>query len=173
MGITYVNNHEDQLEHLALVNHFMSGGDLDAVCPISHEKHKINFSKVLKRDKIEKSLSLATRMRYLRDAALGMEWLHHQCHIVHRDLKPANLLIDSNGTVCGKYSLFYLFFSSTKSCAHNFLVADFGLCKAIPEGQFDQEADRTTGSPMWYVPSLLPSISRNPRSSTNRNTSIY
>jgi len=119
MGITYVNNHEDQLEHLALVNHFMSGGDLDAV---------------LKRDKIEKSLSLATRMRYLRDAALGMEWLHHQCHIVHRDLKPANLLIDSNGTVC---------------------VADFGLCKAIPEGQFDQEADRTTGSPMWMSPEVL------------------
>ena len=42
-------------------------------------------------------LSLTTRMKMARDAALGMNWLHLSTpKFIHRDLKTSNLLVDEN-----------------------------------------------------------------------------
>jgi len=120
MGVTYRGNVHSMV-NLGLVQAFVDGGDLEAV---------------LTREKLQPTLPLATRMRYLLDAARGMEWLH-ACKpdsIIHRDLKPANLLLHLNGTVC---------------------VADFGLYKAIPAGSSDREIGTTTGSPKWMSPEVL------------------
>jgi serine/threonine protein kinase len=47
-------------------------------------------------------LSLYTRMKMAKDAALGMNWLHCSNPIfIHRDLKSSNLLIDEHGRVKG------------------------------------------------------------------------
>jgi serine/threonine protein kinase len=38
------------------------------------------------------------RLQMLRDAALGMNWLHcSKPVIIHRDLKPSNLLVTTDG----------------------------------------------------------------------------
>eukprot|EP01113_Clastostelium_recurvatum_P017561 TRINITY_DN2065_c0_g1_i2.p1 TRINITY_DN2065_c0_g1~~TRINITY_DN2065_c0_g1_i2.p1 ORF type:complete len:611 (+),score=151.57 TRINITY_DN2065_c0_g1_i2:48-1880(+) len=44
-------------------------------------------------------VTLSTKIKMAKDAALGLNWLHGICHIIHRDLKPANLLVDKNNTV--------------------------------------------------------------------------
>lgn len=35
-----------------------------------------------------KQLTVIEKIRYAKDAALGMNWLHGICSIIHRDLKP-------------------------------------------------------------------------------------
>lgn len=41
-------------------------------------------------------ITLKTRMKMAKDAALGMNWLHGICRIIHRDLKPANCMSYDN-----------------------------------------------------------------------------
>lgn len=41
-------------------------------------------------------LTVPTIWQYMRDAVVGLEYLHSQ-HIIHRDLKPENLLVTSDG----------------------------------------------------------------------------
>jgi serine/threonine-protein kinase CTR1 len=45
-------------------------------------------------------LSFKTRMRWAKEAALGMNWLHKSNPVfIHRDLKTGNLLVNKNMTV--------------------------------------------------------------------------
>ncbi|CAI7786117.1 unnamed protein product, partial [Closterium sp. NIES-54] len=46
-------------------------------------------------DRRSVALSLPARLKILRDAARGLDFLHRR-GVVHRDLKAANLLIDEN-----------------------------------------------------------------------------
>eukprot|EP01101_Sappina_pedata_P002148 TRINITY_DN12408_c0_g1_i1.p1 TRINITY_DN12408_c0_g1~~TRINITY_DN12408_c0_g1_i1.p1 ORF type:complete len:518 (-),score=154.87 TRINITY_DN12408_c0_g1_i1:33-1382(-) len=78
--------------------------------------------------------SLLQRIRWCKDAAQGMAWLHgnNPC-IIHRDLKPSNLLIDASGTV---------------------KVTDFGLSDLIQQGQQVREV-RPKGSPIYMAPEVM------------------
>ncbi|CAI5471038.1 unnamed protein product [Closterium sp. Yama58-4] len=91
------------------------------------------------------ALSLPARLKILRDAARGLDFLHRR-GIVHRDLKAANLLIDENDVV--------------KLC-------DFGVARMLPSRQQGGQlrggpegvggADMTaeTGTYRWMAPEVM------------------
>jgi serine/threonine protein kinase len=76
-------------------------------------------------------LTFSEKLRMLRSAALGINYLH-SLHpvIVHRDLKPSNLLVDENGNV---------------------KVADFGFAR-IKE---DNATMTRCGTPCWTAPEVI------------------
>jgi serine/threonine protein kinase len=76
-------------------------------------------------------LTFNQKLRMLRSAALGINYLH-SLHpvIVHRDLKPSNLLVDENGNV---------------------KVADFGFAR-IKE---DNATMTRCGTPCWTAPEVI------------------
>jgi serine/threonine protein kinase len=80
------------------------------------------------------SATLLQRLKWAKDAAQGMAWLHgnNPC-ILHRDLKPSNLLIDHSGTV---------------------KVADFGLADLIQQGDTVRQL-RAKGSPIYMAPEVM------------------
>lgn len=47
-------------------------------------------------------------LRWAREIASGMHYLHNDYHIIHRDLKSPNILVDSNDTlkICDFGSLY-------------------------------------------------------------------
>ena len=67
-----------------------------------------------------------TKLQFALDTAKGMEYLH-SIEFVHRDLKGLNLLVDENFTV---------------------KVADFGLCRVLPETLTSQVASKV-GTLNW------------------------
>jgi hypothetical protein len=80
-------------------------------------------------------LSLYTRMKMAKDAALGMNWLHCSNPIfIHRDLKSSNLLIDEHGRV---------------------KVCDFGLSQIKPMGENLRDRDSAKGTPLWMAPEVM------------------
>jgi serine/threonine protein kinase len=78
--------------------------------------------------------SLLQRLKWAKDAAQGMAWLHanNPC-VLHRDLKPSNLLIDAHGTV---------------------KVTDFGLSDLIQQGAQVREV-KPKGSPIYMAPEVM------------------
>ncbi|KRX05824.1 Protein kinase-like domain [Pseudocohnilembus persalinus] len=44
-------------------------------------------------------ISQKKALKYFRDLALALDYLHNFCQVVHRDIKPENLLIDGNDRV--------------------------------------------------------------------------
>ncbi|XP_049848420.1 dual specificity protein kinase shkC-like [Schistocerca gregaria] len=71
-------------------------------------------------------LSLHTRLKMAKDAALGMSWLHESNPmILHRDFKTSNILIDDRGRV---------------------VVSDFGFSESLRKGAstWDDEGYRGT-----------------------------
>jgi hypothetical protein len=79
------------------------------------------------------AIPVEKKLRMLRDAALGCNWLHGICNIIHRDLKPANLLIDETERV---------------------KVADFGLSEFTKQG-VGQDGDSAKGTPLYSAPEVL------------------
>jgi serine/threonine protein kinase len=80
-------------------------------------------------------LSLYTRMKMARDAALGMNWLHcSNPQFIHRDLKSSNLLVDENGRV---------------------KVCDFGLSQIKQVGKNLRDRDTAKGTPLWMAPEVM------------------
>ena len=51
---------------------------------------KTDMEKLIHHNPDAHKISLYTRMKMAKDAALGLNWLHGICRIIHRDLKPAN-----------------------------------------------------------------------------------
>lgn len=84
----------------------------------------------------EVHLTMLTRMRMARDAALGMLWLHRSNPpIIHRDLKTSNLLVDNN---------------------NNVKVCDFGLSQIKPQGIDLRDGPQgAKGTPLWMAPEVL------------------
>lgn len=104
--------------HMAIVTELMPKGNLQAVL------HDNNLQ-----------LSLYRRIKFAKDAALGLNWLHRSNpQIVHRDLKPSNLLLDNNFTV---------------------KVCDFGLSAVKSQGQTIKDKDCIPGTPLWMAPEVM------------------
>lgn len=79
--------------------------------------------------------SLYQRMKFAKDASLGVLWLHSlNPQIIHRDLKLSNLLIDDN-----------------YSCK----ICDFGLSQFKPQGESLQDRQRAKGTPLWMAPEVM------------------
>eukprot|EP01129_Flabellula_baltica_P016605 TRINITY_DN896_c0_g2_i1.p1 TRINITY_DN896_c0_g2~~TRINITY_DN896_c0_g2_i1.p1 ORF type:complete len:462 (+),score=107.21 TRINITY_DN896_c0_g2_i1:181-1566(+) len=83
----------------------------------------------------DRHLSLFTRMKWAKHAALGVNWLHQNNPIfIHRDLKSSNLLIDENDNV---------------------LVCDFGLSQTKKLGSMLKDKHRAKGTPLWMAPEVM------------------
>eukprot|EP01087_Luapelamoeba_hula_P010598 TRINITY_DN2811_c0_g1_i2.p1 TRINITY_DN2811_c0_g1~~TRINITY_DN2811_c0_g1_i2.p1 ORF type:complete len:711 (-),score=170.90 TRINITY_DN2811_c0_g1_i2:53-2185(-) len=79
----------------------------------------------------KKKIVFKQRMKFAKDIALGMNWLHLSTPpILHLDLKPQNVLVDKNWVV---------------------KVADFGLSKVKQK----DKSQGTTGSPIYMAPEVL------------------
>jgi serine/threonine protein kinase len=76
-------------------------------------------------------LTWVQRLRMLKSAALGINYLHTlpQC-IIHRDLKPSNLLVDENWNV---------------------KIADFGFARIKEENATMTRC----GTPCWTAPEII------------------
>lgn len=99
-----------------IVSEYLPNGDLE---------------KMLHNPKIE--LTMFTRMRMAKDAALGMYWLHaSHPQFIHRDLKSSNLLVDENGRV---------------------KVCDFGLSQIKPQGEYIKDTESAKGTVRCIPPS--------------------
>jgi serine/threonine protein kinase len=85
-------------------------------------------------------LSLYDRMKMAKDAALGMNWLHHSTPtIIHRDLKTANLLIEQIGKL------------------YKVKLCDFGLSEIKPKNRLwlQDPKDRAKGTPLFMPPEVM------------------
>jgi serine/threonine protein kinase len=78
---------------------------------------KDDIEKVLLDPKTKDQIPLFERVRWLKQVAEGMAWIHG-AGIVHRDLKPSNILFDQKSR-------------SVKVC-------DFGLSVLLPKGNKTQ-----------------------------------
>jgi len=81
-------------------------------------------------------LNLLQRMKMIKDAALGILWLHcSNPQIIHRDLKPSNLLVDDNLT-----------------CK----ICDFGLSQLKARGKnLIDGKEGAKGTPLWMAPEVM------------------
>lgn len=79
-------------------------------------------------------ITLYTRMKMAKDAALGLNWLHGICRIIHRDLKPANLLVDSNMTV---------------------KVTDFGFAETVKADRYLLDKRGPKGTALYMAPEVM------------------
>eukprot|EP01116_Phalansterium_solitarium_P021022 TRINITY_DN6399_c0_g1_i2.p1 TRINITY_DN6399_c0_g1~~TRINITY_DN6399_c0_g1_i2.p1 ORF type:complete len:531 (+),score=104.83 TRINITY_DN6399_c0_g1_i2:286-1878(+) len=82
-----------------------------------------------------KDISLVQRIKFCKDTAAGMAWLHGaRPQIIHRDLKPQNLLIDEHW---------------------NIKVCDFGLSAIKPRNVKIRDGKNIPGTPLWMAPEVL------------------
>jgi len=82
-------------------------------------------------------LSMPTRIKMARGAALGMNWLHLSEHtFIHRDLKTKNLLVGENNII---------------------KICDFGLSqvKLSPNTIMKDPPNGAKGTPIWMAPEIL------------------
>eukprot|EP00007_Cunea_sp_BSH-02190019_P005479 CAMPEP_0174229626 /NCGR_PEP_ID=MMETSP0417-20130205/530_1 /TAXON_ID=242541 /ORGANISM="Mayorella sp, Strain BSH-02190019" /LENGTH=538 /DNA_ID=CAMNT_0015307187 /DNA_START=310 /DNA_END=1923 /DNA_ORIENTATION=+ len=81
-------------------------------------------------------LPFKRRMKFAKQAALGMTWLHcAKPPFIHRDLKTGNLLVDENWNVC---------------------VCDFGLAHVKTHGDKGVRGSYgSIGTPLWMAPEVL------------------
>ena len=75
-------------------------------------------------------LSEATAMKYVRQIAKALKYMHEDEHICHFDVKPANILIDDNG---------------------NAVLIDFGISK-----NYDESGHETTMTPVGMSEGYAP-----------------
>jgi len=113
---------------------FMGACTIPGKCMIVTEHLPRGDVESLLRDK-KIELSLITKMRMARDAALGMNWLHCSNPVfIHRDLKSSNLLVDDNMHV---------------------KVCDFGLSQLIPRDKKVKDKQNAKGTPLWMAPEVM------------------
>eukprot|EP01095_Lingulamoeba_sp_RSL-Kostka_P018132 TRINITY_DN97_c0_g1_i1.p1 TRINITY_DN97_c0_g1~~TRINITY_DN97_c0_g1_i1.p1 ORF type:complete len:523 (+),score=211.21 TRINITY_DN97_c0_g1_i1:57-1625(+) len=94
---------------------------------------KGNLESLLHDNKVK--LSLFKRMKFAREIAQGMNWLHRsKPPIIHRDLKPSNVLVDKHG-ICK--------------------VCDFGLSAVKPNTGKLKDRDSIPGTPLWMGPEVM------------------
>jgi len=113
---------------------FMGACTIPGKCTIVTELLPRGDLETLLRDQ-KLNLSLISKMKMARDAALGMNWLHCSNPVfIHRDLKPSNLLVDDN---------------------LNVKVCDFGLSQLIPRDRKVKDKQNAKGTPLWMAPEVM------------------
>jgi serine/threonine protein kinase len=95
-----------------IVTELLEGGNLESIL----------FSK--------KNIPLFNRMRWAKQAASGLSWLHGS-GVLHLDVKPANMLIEKD---------------VVKLC-------DFGLSKLLPVGKH-YKSSKALGTPIYTAPGI-------------------
>lgn len=81
------------------------------------------------------SLSLLTRLRFAKDASMGIAWLHaSNPMILHRDIKTSNFLVDENMRV---------------------VVCDFGLSETLRQGSSTWDDSGYKGTIYFTSPEVL------------------
>jgi serine/threonine protein kinase len=130
---------------------------------VSEYLPKGDLEKMLRDPNVQ--LSLYTRMKMAKDAALGMNWLHcSNPQFIHRDLKSSNLLVDENGRVKGTDQTSHFHTLSYHTHTHIlysqfhmksylqivfYLVCDFGLSQIKPVGKNLRDRESAKGTPLW------------------------
>lgn len=107
-------------DHMMIVTEFIPRGDLEDMLADSSIK-----------------LSMTTRMKMAKGAALGMNWLHLSEHtFIHRDLKTKNLLVGEGNII---------------------KICDFGLSqvKQSPDAVLRDPPNGAKGTPIWMAPEIL------------------
>ena len=93
---------------------------------------------ILKSPGEQEELSWQRRLHMLRDAAIGMHYLHTRSPpIIHRDLKSPNLLVTTDWGI---------------------KVADMGMSKFVEDAKWPGNTSATTGgpgNPIWLAPEVL------------------
>lgn len=93
---------------------------------------KDDIEKVLLDSKTKDQIPLYERVKWMKQVAEGMAWIHG-AGIVHRDLKPSNILFDAK----------------TRSVK----VCDFGLSVLLPKGHKTNLDPK--GTPLYVAPELV------------------
>lgn len=75
----------------------------------------------------------------IQQITAGIQYLHGR-NIVHRDLKPDNIMLSVASCDCPTAVV---------------KVADFGLCKIIPEERSSMTLTSASGTPGWMPPEVL------------------
>eukprot|EP01116_Phalansterium_solitarium_P008959 TRINITY_DN22936_c0_g1_i1.p1 TRINITY_DN22936_c0_g1~~TRINITY_DN22936_c0_g1_i1.p1 ORF type:complete len:525 (-),score=169.82 TRINITY_DN22936_c0_g1_i1:227-1801(-) len=112
---------------------FMGASLTPGKCMIVTELLQTDIEHLLKRRRGQ--IPLLTKMKMMRDTALGVNWLHMRNPIfIHRDLKSSNLLVDDN---------------------FNVKVCDFGLSQLLERNQMAQDKLNAKGTPLWMAPEVM------------------
>uniref|UniRef100_A0A6B2KYP4 Protein kinase domain-containing protein n=1 Tax=Arcella intermedia TaxID=1963864 RepID=A0A6B2KYP4_9EUKA len=101
----------------------------------------------------DKEISFITKLKILKDVAMGMNWLHaSDPPVIHRDLKPANVLLTTSRRPGDEETLIKE--KRTKEIEKDLMakVTDMGLSKIMTIKQLKADG---AGSNLWMAPELL------------------
>jgi len=103
-------------------------------------------------------ISLQTKLKYLRDAARGVAYIH-QSNVIHGDLKPQNILIDeNNGAIVADFGISKLLgrSSSKKGTATDAFTTAYAAPEVLRDRIVRPESDSWSwGILMWSVATEL------------------
>jgi len=118
------------------INLFMGACTVPGNLMIVTELMRGDLESLLVEEQVQ--LSMLTRMKIAKDAALGILWLHSSNpQIIHRDLKASNLLIDDNNNMVCK-------------------ICDFGLSQLKSRGKnLIDGKEGAKGTPLWMAPEVM------------------
>mmetsp|Transcript_2619 Transcript_2619/g.6290 ORF Transcript_2619/g.6290 Transcript_2619/m.6290 type:complete len:657 (+) Transcript_2619:174-2144(+) len=112
----------------------------------------------------KRKIPLYQKLKMLKDAALGMNWLHCSDPIfIHRDLKLSNLLVDNNYKVCVcDFGLTQMKPKDVESLEYNPQGSLVYMAPEVFLGKYDEKCDiYSFAIVMWEVITQTPAFSEN------------
>ena len=86
----------------------------------------------------EERVSFQQCLKFMKDIAYGLRYLHCTRKICHRDITPANILVQTDNDGSGAYMK----------------VGDFGLAKDFPESASSVSVSGNVGTVGWRAPEI-------------------